>query len=487
MCSKKKDSLFNTFQFRLTLYHSMLVTLALLTVFGIGNLLLQRQLHAETNAGLRQRMNHINEQYLGETMENSAEKVSKSDWPASVDSFFRQTYPQVKIGLIERQDSPNGTGYEVIGSTGSERIEVFIAAGESWISHREPISNVFNAISEMMSRDGLLILLSKAGTILHGQINDPDAEALRQDIGNRIGAAGWIHLTGKHGRQMIAWRLFDGNVFCLADDFQTGRQVMQRWKLLFLWLAVFFIPLSTAVGWFLAGHAMAGVKRITAATQAIEAGSLRQSVHSHREGCEIEALTNAFNSMTDRIDRLVKELKVVTANVAHDLRTPLTRIRAMMETTDWSRAPETERNEIAAQVIDECDLLAPLINDILELSQAESGMLTLRTERFDLVMEVRRALQLFSILAEEKQIAIEHALPEQPIWIIADRARIQRIFANLLDNAVKYTPAGGWIAVRLLEEHGLVLLEVADNGPGIPAAERERVFSYSWHNGGIPA
>jgi len=251
---------------------------------------------------------------------------------------------------------------------------------------------------------------------------------------------------------------------------------MRRWEVLFLWLTAFFIPLSAAVGWFLAGRAMAGVKRVTAAAQSVEAGRLKQSVQSHREGCEIEALADAFNSMTHRIDGLVKEIRAVTANVAHDLRTPLTRIRTIMETTDWSHSPETERHEVAAQVIEECDQLAPLINDILELCQAETGMLALRPERFDFAAETRKALELFSILAEEKRISIENGLPTSAIWITADRTRIQRILANLIDNAVKYTPEGGRFSVRLREEQGMALLEVADNGPGIPAAERDRVF-----------
>jgi signal transduction histidine kinase len=221
---------------------------------------------------------------------------------------------------------------------------------------------------------------------------------------------------------------------------------------------------------------MAGVKRVTDAAQAVEAGRLKQSVQSHHEGCEIEALADAFNSMTHRIDGLVKEIRDVTANVAHDLRTPLTRIRTIMETADWSRAPETERHEAAAQVIEECDQLAPLINDILELCQAETGMLALRPERFDFAAETRKALELFSILAEEKSISIENGVPESAIPITADRTRIQRILANLIDNAVKYTPEGGRFSVRLREEHGMALLEVADNGPGIPFAERDRVF-----------
>ena len=476
MCLKKKNNLPDTFQFRLTLYYSLLTTLALLTLFGIGHLLLHRQLQADTAEGLRHKMEWINERYLGETTENSAEKVSTNDWPAAVAALFRQTYPQLRIGLVERQDLPDGIGYEVVGSTGSERIEVLLANGQTWISHREPLTNVFGSIAETMDKGGLLMLISGTGSPPLGRIDDPDAETLLHGIGKRIGAERWVQLVGKHGRQVIAWRLFDGNILCLAADARAASQVMRRWGVLFLWLVAIFIPVSAAVGWLISGHAMAGVKRITVAAQAVEAGRLRQSVQSRCEGREIEALANAFNSMTDRIDRLVKEVKSVTANVAHDMRTPLTRIRTMMETTDWSRAPEAERIEIAALVGEECDRLAPLINDILELSQAEAGMLALRTERFDLAEEIRKALQLFSILAEEKQVAIEDKMTKQKLWISADRARIQRIFANLLDNAVKYTPGGGTISVRLREEQGVALLDVADNGPGIPAAERLRVF-----------
>jgi signal transduction histidine kinase len=131
---------------------------------------------------------------------------------------------------------------------------------------------------------------------------------------------------------------------------------------------------------------------------------------------------------------------------------------------------------MVGKVMEECDRIMPLIDSILEIAKADTGMLVLHEEEFDLAAEVRTAHALFSGIAEDRKINFSCTVPDEPMPMTGDRSRMQRVVANLLDNALKFTPEGGRVSVLLKREGNNAILEGADNGPGIPAEETNRVF-----------
>jgi len=252
--------------------------------------------------------------------------------------------------------------------------------------------------------------------------------------------------------------------------------LMRRYRETFEAALAAMVLIGTLVGWVLARRAMSGVRRVTRAAKRIGVGDLGQRVPAGNEGEEIADLVRAFNEMLEYIGTLVKELREVTDNVAHDLRGPLTRIRGLAEATLLREEQDAAYREAAAAVIEESDRLVEMIHTMLEISRADAGLAVLKRVPIDLRTVVTEAAELFQVLAEDKDLAVGVDLPRTPVVVSGDVARVQRVVANLLDNAIKYTPRGGRVTVALKTNRGQALLTVTDTGGGIPQADLPHVF-----------
>jgi len=234
---------------------------------------------------------------------------------------------------------------------------------------------------------------------------------------------------------------------------------------------------GSLVGWLTARKAMSGVQKMTRTATGIGKGELSRRVLLGKEGVEIEELALAFNEMLERIETLVRELKEVTDNIAHDLRSPLTRIRGIAETTLTGKQDIDIYREMAATVVEEGDRLVGTINTMLEIAQADSGMAELSRECVDLQELVSDARDLFLPVAEDKNIHLESDIPGKPIVLLGDRARLQRVIANLLDNAIKFTPSGGRVMISARTDASWVIITVTDTGVGIDEKDLPRIFN----------
>jgi signal transduction histidine kinase len=180
--------------------------------------------------------------------------------------------------------------------------------------------------------------------------------------------------------------------------------------------------------------------------------------------------------MLERIERLVGELKSVSDNVAHDLKSPLTRIRGIAETTLCGSQDIKNYREMAGAVIEESDRLVELINTMLEIARTDSGIAVLNTNRLDLRAIVHDAVDLFGPLAEDRGGAIQWELPENPVLVSGDIKCLQRAVANVLDNAIKYGGEGGIVKLLLISGNKQAKLLISDRGSGINEADIPRVF-----------
>jgi signal transduction histidine kinase len=162
-------------------------------------------------------------------------------------------------------------------------------------------------------------------------------------------------------------------------------------------------------------------------------------------------------------------------NVAHDLRTPLTRLRGTAELALQAAGPGGAQNEALADCVEQVDDVLKLLHALMEISEAEAGMLRLEKTDTDLAALARDAVSLYAEVAEVKPVglAVEAAVP---VPVRADAIRLRQAIANLIDNAVKYTPAGGRVVVRAAADAGDAVLTVSDTGPGVPLAEQARVW-----------
>jgi signal transduction histidine kinase len=239
---------------------------------------------------------------------------------------------------------------------------------------------------------------------------------------------------------------------------------------------ILVILFSGAIGWLMARRALAGVEEVTRAAADISKGDFDRRVPKTGRNDEIDRLADSFNTMVARTQALIGQMREITENIAHDLRSPITRMRGMAEMALSNRGADEEELHLAGLIIQECDRLLDLINTTLDISEAEAGLVKLDRGQIDLTALVRDLAELFQPSAEEKGIGLRTLGVEAPVTILADRRKLQRVFANLLDNALKYTPQGGEVTIEVTDKGGDARVVVDDTGAGVPDEDLPYIF-----------
>jgi heavy metal sensor kinase len=262
----------------------------------------------------------------------------------------------------------------------------------------------------------------------------------------------------------------------VGQAMESYSRFLDAFKGIFITTMTFLIILAAGVGWFMARRAVSGVEAITRTAQSISGGTLGKRVPVKTRGDEIDQLAMTFNQMLDRIQTLVIEIKEISDNIAHDLKSPITRIRGIAEVTLTNGKSMGEYESMAASTIEECDRLLDMINTMLMISKTESGVDKLSLEEIDLAGLVREACELFEPTAEDKRVTLSCDVPNKS-HLVGDNRMIQRMLSNLLDNAIKYTPSGGKVSVLVSEnDERYVVITVKDTGIGISPNDLPRIF-----------
>jgi len=267
-----------------------------------------------------------------------------------------------------------------------------------------------------------------------------------------------------------------GIILQIGQSMEADSRFIDAFKNIFVITMVLLVGLAAGVGWFMARRAVSGVEAVTRTAREISGGTLDKRVPVGTRGDEIDQLAATFNQMLDRIQALVTEIKEMSDNIAHDLKSPITRIRGMAEVTLTTGKAIGEYENMASGTVEECDRLLDMINTMLMITKAESGLDKLNDEGIDLARLVRDACELIEPVAEDKGLGLTCDTPDA-CHLVGDRRMLQRILANLLDNAIKYTPSGGAVKVSLSEKDGEeVVVAVQDSGIGIPAGDLPHIF-----------
>jgi len=271
-------------------------------------------------------------------------------------------------------------------------------------------------------------------------------------------------------------RLSDGSVLQVGRSTDSRAVLLQPFRRAFAWVGAAALLLCIGVGTVLAWRATRPLRLVSdTARRILETGDLTARVAGPGGSDELALLVHQFNTLLERNSAHVQVLRDTLDSLSHDLRTPLTRLRGTAELAlHDGQDPDEARNALAG-CIEETDGLLHVIDTLLDISAAEGGALRLNRRRIDLRSLAERAADLYSEVAEEKRIDLRLDLPA-PVEVEADAVRLGHAVNNLLDNALKYTPAGGHIALSVAADGATAVLSVADDGPGVPAAEREAIF-----------
>jgi signal transduction histidine kinase len=275
----------------------------------------------------------------------------------------------------------------------------------------------------------------------------------------------------------------DGYRLLVAHDISDAALYRERIKMTLVWSGLVALVAGLIGGAVMSRNLLRRVEQVNRTAERVMSGDLADRVPLKGTRDEFDQLAANLNNMLDQIERLMAGMREVSDNIAHDLRTPLARLRARLELSlianqntngQNTNGPEDgAQTEAVRAAIDEADRLLATFNALLNIAEAESGARRNQAEPLDLAQTARTAAELYEPVAEEKGCALRLDV-EPGIMIRGDRHLLSQAVANLLDNALKY--GGGEVRLSAHQQDGRAALEVSDTGPGIPEDEREAVF-----------
>ncbi|MFN0107060.1 MAG: heavy metal sensor histidine kinase [Bryobacteraceae bacterium] len=233
--------------------------------------------------------------------------------------------------------------------------------------------------------------------------------------------------------------------------------------------------LTFVLGWFMAGRALMPVNRLAEAAQRISGSSLHLRIPQRYANDELDQLIVAFNKMMERLSENFEQIRRFSTDVSHELRTPLTAIRGQLEVALMTARSEADFRDAIVNALEDVDRISNIVRALLLLSQAETGQVTLHLHQVDVTAVVEELVEQFSASAKEAGLAMESEL-EPGVSIRGDRTQMDRLVTNLLANALKYTPPGGHVWVRLRLDGDNAVITVADDGKGIPRESLPHIF-----------
>jgi signal transduction histidine kinase len=289
----------------------------------------------------------------------------------------------------------------------------------------------------------------------------------------------WATLETREGGEVLevaSVRLADGTLFQVGKSMARRRELLARFRQVLFFDVVSILVIALVGGAVLTWSALRPVRTLAATVKGImRTGRTDARVPvTSQTGDALEELSVLVNAMLDRIDAVIAGMRGALDNVAHDLRTPMARLRGIAERALASRDPAVLR-EALADCLEESDRVVATLHTLMDISETETGTMALRVEPVDLREIVRQSVDLYEDAAEARGITLE-ARVEAPVEVEVDRSRVRQAIANLLDNALKYTDTGGRVEIAALRDGADAVVRVVDTGMGIAAEDLPRIW-----------
>ncbi|MBI3302257.1 MAG: HAMP domain-containing protein [Deltaproteobacteria bacterium] len=261
----------------------------------------------------------------------------------------------------------------------------------------------------------------------------------------------------------------------VAMPLESAETARSRFLFILLGLAPLALGGAGAGGWFLARRALAPVDAMVEAARKIEAEDLSRRIATTASHDELDRLAAVLNDMLARLERSFTAVRHFSADAAHELRTPLTILKGELEVALRSPPAADEYRRVLTSCLEEVDRLNALVEDLLFLARSDSGAVSLSQTPVNLADDLAEVAPALLALADTAGVTCAIA-PSPALWVRGQPSMLFRLIFNLGENAIKYTPAGGTVAVALAQHGREATLEVRDTGPGIAAEEQARIF-----------
>ena len=284
----------------------------------------------------------------------------------------------------------------------------------------------------------------------------------------------WQYFTSNRDTtllEIISVRLANNQILQVGKRIQAREEILENFRDTLLATMIPMIMIGVGGGAFLAYRALRPVRALIHTTQSVvETGRMDLRVPESNHQDEMNELVRLFNSMLGRIEGLIQGMRDALDNVAHDLRTPMTRLRGTAEMCLEQRSSQDEYREALITCIEESDRILTLLNSMMDVSEGETGTMRLKLETLNLTKLIRDTVELYQVVAEENDILVSMDCAED-IYITADLNRMRQVVANLLDNAIKYNRPGGRVVISVRLAGDRTVMSFRDTGIGIPAGE----------------
>jgi len=281
--------------------------------------------------------------------------------------------------------------------------------------------------------------------------------------------------SGSARLEVASARLADGTLLQVGKSTEIREALLARFRYVLAIVALVIVAVGLAGGAIVTRSTLQPIRQlITAVRDIIRTGRINARVPVRPERDAIDELSALFNEMLDRITTLIRGMEHALDNVAHDLRTPMTRLRGVAERALQSDDVQAQR-EALVTCLEESERILAMLETLMDISEAETGTMRLEIGDVSVSSIVGDVVELYENVAEDKHI--EMATNVEPgLTVAADSRRLRQVLANLVDNAIKYTPSGGRVTLSARRENSVVRLEVADTGIGIASHDLPHIW-----------
>ncbi|MDZ7792186.1 MAG: HAMP domain-containing sensor histidine kinase [Spirochaetia bacterium] len=277
--------------------------------------------------------------------------------------------------------------------------------------------------------------------------------------------------------EIVTHRLSGDYILQVGSSNKMREHVIASSISIFLTVMIPFTILVLLLVWILSSSMLKPISSVVNAVQkVIHTGNYDQQIPVKRNSKEFDELVRLINKMFSKLNTLITNLKGTLENVAHDLRTPMTRIRTRAEVALQQQDDPEEMRATLRTIVNEGETINSLLRLILDAAEAESGIVKIDAREFDLIAICREAVEVYQYVAEEKSVELYLKCPDKLI-IRADPSRLQQAIGNLLDNAVKYTGQGTSVELEVTSTSEMVHLIIRDQGPGISENEIDDIWA----------
>jgi len=288
----------------------------------------------------------------------------------------------------------------------------------------------------------------------------------------------WIRLPATEDDYdliIMSSRMKDGRWLQVGISTEDRQKVLERFRETFLIIMLPLVLLGFVGGSLLAVRTLRPIRHIIQTVQSIDIGRMEARVRRTNTGDELDELARLFNEMLDKINILINGMKGSLDNVAHDLRTPMTRLRNISETALQEDRDVEFYREALADCIEESEQILEMLTALMDISEAETGVLMLNREFVNISSLLVRVADMYQYVAEERGLTLNLSTPDE-LYTTIDPNRMSQALANLLDNAIKYSYDGGEINIEATNNKHELVIRITDTGIGISKKDLSRMW-----------